>query len=96
MEQLPPIKDGGFWSITAYGEDDFLMANPINRFCINDRSACVYNEDGSLDIVLSKDEPESAANWLPVGEGGFHLYLRIYLPEMEKLSDWQAPEIYAR
>lgn len=96
MEQLPPIKDGGFWSITAYGEDDFLMANPINRFCINDRSACVYNEDGSLDIVLSKDEPENAANWLPVGEGGFHLYLRIYLPEMEKLSDWQAPEIYAR
>ena len=57
---------------------------------------CVYNEDGSVDIILSKDEPENAANWLPVGEGGFHLYMRIYLPDMDALTDWQAPVINAK
>lgn len=96
IEQVPPVKEGGFWSITAYGDDDFLIDNAIERFCINDRSECVYNEDGSVDIILSKDEPENAANWLPVGEGGFHLYMRIYLPDMDALTDWQAPVINAK
>ena len=93
MEQTPPVKEKGFWSITAYGEDDFLMANPINRFCINDRSDCVYNEDGTLDIVLAHDAPENTANWLPVGEGGFHLFLRIYEPDLDALERWIPPEV---
>lgn len=96
IEQMPPVLEKGFWSITVYGADDFLMANPINRFCINDRSDCVYNEDGSLDLRLSKDEPaEGAANWLPVGEGEFHLFLRIYYPDMQALETWAPPVVTA-
>ena len=91
---MPPVLEKGFWSITVYGADDFLIANPINRFCINDRSDCVYNEDGSLDIRLSKDEPaEGAANWLPVGEDEFHLFLRIYDPDMQALETWAPPVV---
>ncbi len=96
IEQLPPVLEKGFWSITVYGADDFLIANPINRFCINDRSDCVYNEDGSLDILLSKDEPaEGVDNWLPVGEGEFHLFLRIYYPDMQALEGWTPPVVTA-
>ena len=90
---LPPTRAGGFWSVTAYGADDFLIDNPIHRYCINDRSAFELNEDGTLDLVLSRKAPENMANWLPVSDGGFHLFLRIYVPDMDALDAWQPPVI---
>ena len=51
------------------------------------------NEDGTLDITLSKEAPEDISNWLPVSDGEFHLFMRIYLPDMAALDTWQAPVI---
>ena len=93
FETLPPTLEGGFWSVTAYGEDDFLIDNSIDRYCINDRSDFKLNADGTLDIILSKDAPEDASNWLPVSDGEFHLFMRIYVPDMTALETWQAPVI---
>ena len=94
FDTLPPTMAGGFWSVTAYGEDDFLIDNPIDRYCINDRSDFKLNADGTLDIVLSKEIPENVSNWLPVSDGEFHLFMRIYVPDMDALDTWQAPVIY--
>ena len=56
-----------------------------------------FGEDGSLSIYLQAQKPEDpalAGNWLPVGDGGFHLFMRIYLPEKAVLDgSWKAPEI---
>ena len=60
---------------------------------INDRSGLKANDDGSVDVILSKDAPEDTTNWLPVGDGGFHLYMRIYTPDMDALETWTAPTI---
>lgn len=93
FESYPQVLEGGFWSVTAYGDDDFLIDNPIDRYCINDRSDLKVNDDGSVDVILSKDAPEDTTNWLPVGDGGFHLYMRIYTPDMDALETWTAPTI---
>lgn len=93
FESYPQVLEGGFWSVTAYGDDDFLIDNPIDRYCINDRSGLQANDDGSVDVILSKDAPEDTTNWLPVGDGGFHLYMRIYTPDMDALETWTAPTI---
>ena len=93
FETLPPTLEGGFWSVTAYNEENFLIDNPIDRYCINDRSAYRRNEDGTLDLVLSKEAPEDTSNWLPVSDGEFHLFMRIYLPDMTALETWEAPVI---
>lgn len=93
FESLPPTLERGFWSVTAYGGNDFLIDNPINRYCINDRSAFKLNENGTLDIVLSKEAPEDTSNWLPVSDGEFHLFMRIYVPDMAALDTWQPPAI---
>ena len=93
FETLPPTLEGGFWSVTAYNDENFLIDNPINRYCINDRSAYQLNDDGSLDLVLSKEAPEDTSNWLPVSDGEFHLFMRIYLPDMTALETWEAPVI---
>ena len=95
IEAEPPTKEKGFWSVTAYGEDDFLIDNAIDRYCVNDRSGLHRNPDGSIDIVLSKEVPEDTTNWLPVGEGDFHLFLRIYKPDMAALENWQPPVVRA-
>lgn len=62
FESYPQVLDGGFWSITAYGDDDFLIDNPIDRYCINDRSGLKKNDDGSVDVILSKDAPADTTN----------------------------------
>lgn len=93
FESYPQVLEGGFWSVTAYGDDDFLIDNPVDRYCINNRSDLQANDDGSVDVILSEDAPENTTNWLPVGDGGFHLYMRIYTPDMDALETWTAPTI---
>ena len=93
FESYPQVLKGGFWSVTAYGDDDFLIDNPIDRYCINDRSGLQANDDGSVDVILSEDAPKDTTNWLPVGAGGFHLFMRIYTPDMEALEIWTVPTI---
>ncbi len=94
-DALPPVKENGFWSITAYGDDDFLIDNPLNRYAITDRSDFVQNADGSVDLILQAEAPaENQQNWLPVGKGGFHLFMRIYLPQDEvQNGTWKAPSL---
>lgn len=93
FDSCPPVLEQGFWSVTAYGDDDFLIDNALDRYCVNDRSGLKFNDDGTLDIILSKDAPDDTTNWLPVGEGGFHLFMRIYTPDVDALETWTAPTI---
>lgn len=96
--KMPPFKEKGFWSITAYNDDDFLIDNPIDRYSVSNRTPFEKNEDGSVDIYIQRDEPEGhISNWLPVSDEGFHLFLRIYRPEDPVLDGtWAAPSINIR
>ena len=91
---LPPVK--AFWSITAYGADEYLIDNPMQRFALGDRDPLVFNADGSLDIWIQAsppDQKEAAANWLPVQIGApFLLNARLYWPDDKALNgQWKMP-----
>jgi hypothetical protein len=93
---LPPVK--AFWSITAYGADEFLIDNPMQRFAIGDRDPLVFNADGSLDLWVQATPPsqkEAASNWLPVQMGApFLLNARLYWPEDKALNgQWKMPAV---
>lgn len=96
-DELPPTLEYGFWSITAYGNDNFLIDNELDRYSINDRSDVMYNDDGSLDFFVGVNPPDDEkymSNWIPVVEEGFHLFLRIYLPADEVINgEWTAPTL---
>lgn len=81
-DELPPVRtDFGFWSITMYDENNFLVENPIERYSIGDRTPGIRREeDGSLEIVISHARPDSIVNWLPAPKGPFEVTLRCYLP----------------
>ena len=93
--ELPPVR--AFWSITAYGGDDFLMDNPLQRYALGDRDPLVYNPDGSLDLYLQAEAPapEKRKNWLPVKLGQpFLLNARLYWPEPAALNgSWGMPAV---
>jgi len=93
---LPPVK--AFWSITAYGADEFLIDNPLQRFALGDRDPLVFNADGSLDLWVQAtppDQKEKQANWLPVRmDSAFLLNARLYWPEATALNgQWKMPVV---
>ncbi len=82
-DEVPPVLGKGFWSLTMYGSDFQLVANPINRFSIGDRTpGLTFNEDGSLDIYIQPTAPKGHENnWLPsAAEGLFRINFRVYTP----------------
>lgn len=82
-----------WWSITAYGEDNFLIPNEHNIYSVT--SSNVVKNGASWEIYVSK-EPKGK-NWIPLrGEGKFYLTLRLYNPESivyEKVTEIELPKI---
>ena len=94
-DQLPPVK--AFWSLTAYGADEFLIANPLSRYALGDRDPLQFNPDGSLDLWVQANSPGPArqSNWLPVKAGeSFLLNARLYWPKDAALNgQWGMPAV---
>lgn len=75
----PP--NAAFWSLTMTDIQSHMLANPINRYSVSDRSGLVPNADGSIDIYIQSTAPAGHEfNWLPAPTGNFKLWLRVYLP----------------
>ena len=83
-DEIPTVKDKGFWSLTMYGTNFQLVKNEISRFAIGDRIPNLkYNNDGSLTLYIQNQPPKGyESNWLPSpSEGMFRINYRIYMPE---------------
>jgi hypothetical protein len=82
LESPPPVD--AFWSLTMYDVPDFyLVANPIDRYSIGDRTPGLQTgRDGSVTIYLQTDSPGPGkdANWLPTPAGAFRPIMRTYQP----------------
>jgi hypothetical protein len=97
--QFPPVK--GFWSLTMYDENNFLAANPLNRYTLGQRDKFVSNPDGSVDLYFQADSPGKAkeSNWLPAPRTKFGVMLRLYWPTDTSPSiidgTWKPPAIKA-
>jgi hypothetical protein len=90
---LPP--NDAFWSLTMSDANNDFVANPLNRYIVNDRSELVQNLDGSIDIYLQSTAPTGhESNWLPAPTGKFILWLRVYMPGEAILDgSYQVPPV---
>jgi hypothetical protein len=89
-DALPPMdrSRGGFWSLTMYDQDYFMLASsPNGRTNIGtvnlDANELKFAADGSLTITIAHAQPADTvarANWLPAPEGQFALIVRGYVP----------------
>jgi hypothetical protein len=103
-DALPPMdrSKGGFWSLTMYDRDYFMLPNSPNRRTnigtVNlDANELKFAPDGSLTLVISHAEPateEARANWLPAPEGQFALLVRAYVPtEPVQTGKYKLPNV---
>jgi len=69
--------DARWWSITAYGADDFLIPNQWNRYSVSKTSVA---RDHAGTFIARAGGPESGTNWIPLAPGPFSLTLRLYNP----------------
>jgi hypothetical protein len=91
---LPQVR--AFWSITAYDQGGYFIANPIDRYAIGDRNQLKFNPDGSLDLYIQDQNPgpDHESNWLPSGDGPFNLTIRLYWPSEAILNgSWRPPAL---
>ena len=82
FDPAPPAD--AFWSFTMYDTPEYyLVANPIDRYSIGDRTPGLrYNDDGSVTVRMQRDHPaaDEQTNWLPAPAGDFRPILRMYQP----------------
>ncbi len=101
---LPPVDGtrGGFWSLTMYDQDYFMLANPENgRSNVGtvslDAGQLTFSADGRLTLHLSHAAPEDReerANWLQAPDGQFALIVRAYVPDEDILSGrYRLPDV---
>jgi hypothetical protein len=90
---VPPIHPQGFWSLTVYDKEYFLVDNFSNRYALSSRDKFQENPDGSTDLYIQTESPgaDKHANWLPARAGEFILMLRLYWPKDEAVDGTWAP-----
>jgi hypothetical protein len=90
--------DADWWSVTAYGWDNYLIPNRLKRYSFNNENI-LRRDDGSWVIHVAAQE--QSGNWLPVGPSGaptwrklpdydFDLLLRLYTPGQAYLDTPQS------
>ena len=79
----------GFWSVTVYNKDRYMVPNKYNAYSFNNVTA-MKNSDGSVTIHFGGDP--KAGNYLPITDGWLYL-VRMYRPRKEILDgEWKFPE----
>lgn len=101
-DDLPPLEEAGFWSVTMYRTSNSLLVdNPDANYATRpecpgfDRGA-----NGSATVVLATERPEGVAeaNWLPAPDDEpFQLGLRLYYPGAAiREGSWFPPPVVVR
>lgn len=88
----------GYYSITVYGEDKFLMTNENNIVSTN--QGLTTNEDGTFTVVFGGEQcgeyaEKTGVNYAATPADNWGFTLRVYLPDVADVQDWEAnmPEI---
>ena len=87
-DELPPLTDIGFWSITVHDENVLVQKNEYNSYVLT-QDKMKFEDDGSLIINISS-KPEEG-NWLYTPGGKMVIAIRVYQADPEKIGDYVPP-----
>ncbi len=92
-ENLPPLSEIGFYSITAHDENVLVKPNEFDSYVLT-MDKMRFEEDGSL-VVKFSSQPEEG-NWLYTPGGKMVILLRVYQPDPDKIVDYVPPQFINR
>lgn len=87
-DELPPLTDIGFWSITVHDENVLVHKNEYDSYTLT-MDQMQFEEDGSLTLKISS-KPEEG-NWLYTPGGKMVFNIRVYQADPEKIGDYVPP-----
>ncbi len=89
QDELPPLTDIGFWSITVHDENVLVHPNPYDSYVIT-QDQMQFEEDGSIVFKFSS-QPEEG-NWLYTPGGKMVILIRAYQADPERIATYVPPE----
>jgi hypothetical protein len=92
-EELPPLTDIGFWSITVHDENMLVEINDYDSYVIT-MDKMEFEEDGSITFKFSS-QPEKG-NWLYTPGGGMGVVVRAYQADPKKIEGYVPPPFIKR
>ncbi|HCB48101.1 MAG TPA: hypothetical protein DEP47_00915 [Chloroflexi bacterium] len=92
-ENLPPLSEIGFYSITAHDENVHVKPNEFDSYVLT-MDKMRFEEDGSL-VVKFSSQPEEG-NWLYTPGGKLIILVRVYQPDPDRIVDYVPPPFVKR
>jgi len=92
-DELPPLSDIGFWSITIHDENVLVNKNEFDSYVLT-MDQMEFNDDGSLVLKISS-QPEEG-NWLYTPGDKMVILIRAYQADSEKIGDYVPPAFKQR
>ena len=87
-DELPPLSDNGFWSVTAHDENVLVHKNEYDSYVLT-TDKMVFEDNGSLVINFSS-KPETG-NWLYTPGEKMAILIRVYQPDPVKIGSYVPP-----
>lgn len=87
-DELPPLTDVGFWSITAHDENVLVKANEYDSYVLT-TDKMMFEADGSL-VVRFSSKPEEG-NWLYTPGAKMVILIRVYQADPNKIDSYVPP-----
>ena len=87
-DELPPLTDNGFWSITVHDENLHVKANEYDSYVLT-TDVMTFEDDGSLEITISSQPTDG--NWLYTPGGPLFIVIRAYQTDPEGIGDYAPP-----
>lgn len=92
-DELPPLSDIGFWSITIHDEGVLVHKNEFDSYVLT-MDQMKFNDDGSLVLKISS-KPEEG-NWLYTPGNKMVILIRAYQADSEKIGAYVPPAFIER
>jgi len=86
--ELPPLTDLGFWSVTVHDENVLVKENEHDSYVLT-MDKMKFAEDGSLTLSISSKPQEG--NWLFTPGGKMVVLIRAYQADNKKIDDYVPP-----
>ena len=92
-DELPPLSDVGFWSITVHDKGVLVHKNEFDSYVLT-MDQMEFNDDGSLVLKISS-KPEEG-NWLYTPGDEMVILIRAYQADPENIGDYVPPAFNIR
>ncbi|MCK4786830.1 MAG: DUF1254 domain-containing protein [Desulfobacteraceae bacterium] len=92
-DELPPLSDIGFWSITIHDENVLVKKNEYDSYVLT-MDKMKFEDDGSLVLKVSS-LPEQG-NWLYTPGGKMVIIIRVYQADSKKIGSYIPPAFSKR